>query len=307
MSRSNDETWSPSLALSHPLFAAALLLLIVNDHLLKGAGVLPAIVTGKLSDFAGLLVAPVVLAWIVRARTDRAWLGAHLAIGLGFIALELSPVIAALVEHASRAIGFAWRVWPDPTDLLALPCLALSFTSFGPRLRARSSRYAPLVGVLALLACTATSQQSPPARYPFRPGGRIETDVYLRHTGTEDLQVRVVRLRDEVVVDCDTLSDPPEGALGAGDFAHERTWTLARGDMIPLWDRLHEAPERECYAVRVTVHGREWLVAWRHGTPPMRPVELRLEPNVPAEPEAIVATPGEEPPRAPEGVIVRQP
>lgn len=301
------ESFCPSRALIHPLLLGALALLLINDHLLKGSGLLPGAVTGKLSDVAGLLVAPAVLAWVMRARSERAWLLAHAAVGLGFAALQLSPAFADLVEQASRAAGMAWRVWPDPTDLAALPALALSFVALGPRAPSRPSRSAPLVGALALVACAATSQQSPPPRYPFRPGGRIETDVFLRHTGTESLEVRVTRLRDEVRVDCDTLADHPEDALGASEFGHERTWTLARGDMIPLWDRLHDAPERECYAVRISAHGHEWLVAWRHGTPPARSVELRLEPNVPAEPEAIVVSAGEAPPRAPEGVIVRQP
>ena len=37
--------WS---ALQHPLWWGALALLLVNDHLLKGAGLLPSFLTGKL-------------------------------------------------------------------------------------------------------------------------------------------------------------------------------------------------------------------------------------------------------------------
>ena len=44
--------------LLHPVFWAALTILVLNDHLLKGAGLVPALLTGKLSDFAGLIVAP---------------------------------------------------------------------------------------------------------------------------------------------------------------------------------------------------------------------------------------------------------
>ena len=40
-------------ALLHPLWVAALVLLVVNDHLLKGAGLVPGVVTGKLSDTQG--------------------------------------------------------------------------------------------------------------------------------------------------------------------------------------------------------------------------------------------------------------
>ncbi len=298
--------WHAPSALTHPLFALALVALVLNDHVLKGAGLLPGAITGKLSDVAGLIVAPAVLAWALRVRTERGWLLAHVAVGVGFTALELVPALASALELLLRALGLGARVWPDVTDLLALPALALSVVALG-----RRPRRAPLatpIGVAALLACTATTGlDSPPPRYPYRPGGRIETDVYLRHTGTADIDVRVLRLRDEVRLDCDTLEHPPVGTLGGGDFGSERTWRLARGDMIPLWDRLHDAPERECYAARVTAHGREWLVLWRHGTPPLHEVELRLEPNAPAEPGALVLGPGEEPPRAPEGVIVRPP
>jgi hypothetical protein len=43
--------------LAHPYFTCALALLALNDHVLKG--VAPSVVTGKLSDFAGLFVAAV--------------------------------------------------------------------------------------------------------------------------------------------------------------------------------------------------------------------------------------------------------
>ena len=47
----------------------ALLTLAINDHVLKGGGLLPGWLTGKLSDFAGLVVLPVVLAVLLRVRS----------------------------------------------------------------------------------------------------------------------------------------------------------------------------------------------------------------------------------------------
>jgi hypothetical protein len=59
--------------------------------------------------------------------------------------------------------------------------------------------------------------------------------------------------------------------------------------------------------VRFAARGHEWLITWRHGTPPMREIDIRLEPNEPAEPDAIVVSgDGEEPPRVPDGVTVRR-
>jgi hypothetical protein len=48
-------------ALRSPMFGAALSVLVLNDHWLKGAGLLPGWLTGKLSDFAGLIVAPILV------------------------------------------------------------------------------------------------------------------------------------------------------------------------------------------------------------------------------------------------------
>ena len=55
-----DGTRRALRALGHPLSVAALVLLALNDHVLKQAW--PGFVTGKLSDVAGLVVAPLVLA-----------------------------------------------------------------------------------------------------------------------------------------------------------------------------------------------------------------------------------------------------
>jgi len=58
---------APPRALSHPLWWAALALLVANDHVLKGAGLLPESLTGKLSDFAGMIVAPPLLGALIGA------------------------------------------------------------------------------------------------------------------------------------------------------------------------------------------------------------------------------------------------
>ena len=46
--------------LASPVFVLALVVLVLNDHVFKQAW--PGLVTGKLSDFAGLVVAPLLLA-----------------------------------------------------------------------------------------------------------------------------------------------------------------------------------------------------------------------------------------------------
>ncbi len=292
----------PAAQLTHPLFLGALAVLALNDHALKGAGLLPGALTGKLSDVAGLLVAPLVLAWLARARTRRGWVFAHVAVGLGFAALQ----------HPAGADAFArlglGRSWPDPTDLLALPALLVSASVFGrlPRPVSAGPRARALVGGVALTLCVATGGPAAP-RYPFPPAGRLPGDVVVRHLGADDVVIRVRRLREELTPSCDGLIDEPEVVLTDDDLGDEQAWTLARGDAVPLWDRRGGALDRDCYAVRLSdSHGREWFVAWRHGAPEVRDWAIRLEPGEPAEPDAMRLGASEgEAPTAPPGVTVR--
>lgn len=86
--------------LAHPWWWAALVLLVLNDHFFKGSGLLPTGVTGKLSDFAGLVVAPPLLCALVSARTraERA-IGTHPLLALG--------LARGAVRHPRGAIGGA--------------------------------------------------------------------------------------------------------------------------------------------------------------------------------------------------------
>ncbi len=48
------ERCDPRAAFHEPLWWGALAVLVANDHALKGSGLVPGALTGKLSDFAGL-------------------------------------------------------------------------------------------------------------------------------------------------------------------------------------------------------------------------------------------------------------
>lgn len=58
---------------TRPAPVLAMLLVALNDHALKGAGLLPGWLTGKLSDVMGLYFAPLLLAelWDARAALQR--------------------------------------------------------------------------------------------------------------------------------------------------------------------------------------------------------------------------------------------
>jgi hypothetical protein len=125
----------------HPLALAAVALLAVNDWALKPLatpGSVAHLVTGKLSDVAGLAFAPVALSAAIGlllhaaarlgARVDpslsrRRLLACIAATGAGFAAVKLSPALAALAARWLSHLGRPARFFDDPTDLLALPAL----------------------------------------------------------------------------------------------------------------------------------------------------------------------------------------
>ena len=128
------------MAAEHRLFTrlapvTCMLLVALNDHVLKGSGWLPGVLTGKLSDFAGLYFAPLLLAelWLLvrpasgpgSAVRRTAW--AALALGLLFTAIKTSPRADALYEALMAFLSrHPARNTVDPTDLLALPMLAVA-------------------------------------------------------------------------------------------------------------------------------------------------------------------------------------
>ena len=145
------QSFVPSRALAHPLWMGALLLLALNDHVLKGSDMVPMWLTGKLSDFGGLIVAPVVLAVLLRVRSNRAWGACHVATGVAFAAINLSEPVSLAFSHALGALGLPWVTWIDPSDLVALTVMPLSAYALG----AAARRPSPIGRMTAKLALAA--------------------------------------------------------------------------------------------------------------------------------------------------------
>jgi hypothetical protein len=135
----------------HPVALAALVALLLNDHVLKAS--VPSPLTGILSGFAGIILFPLVLQagsellvasrsrW--RGPSARAIALACLATGFGYAAVELlapateayryglaalqwpaSAILAIVGSHSLPPIVPVLAV-ADPWDLLALPALIL--------------------------------------------------------------------------------------------------------------------------------------------------------------------------------------
>lgn len=158
--RCADPGVRPLAPLQDPLWVTSLLVLLLNDVLLKSvAGDVPLLqpLTGKLSDVAGLVMAPT-LAWVVvlGAFGSRrlSWL-AFACVPLVFAAINLDPACARWWEAAWASIGVTQRVWTDPTDLLTLPSLLLAYRlcrSPNPVTTTTQARLGALVGAFACVA-----------------------------------------------------------------------------------------------------------------------------------------------------------
>ncbi len=129
-------------SLVHPITLAALAVLVVNDHVLKAWW--PGVITGKLSDVAGMILAPVVLAALVERITGRrapwgcvvavaivfaltkTWAPATRAYEVFFETLR-APMRFVLVHVFARP-AFSERIVlvRDPTDLVAIPFGAIA-------------------------------------------------------------------------------------------------------------------------------------------------------------------------------------
>lgn len=136
--------------LLHPGVVLAIVLLAVNDQWAKAAW--PGLLTGKLSDFAGLAAFPLFLQagweWVDRRRPFRPsraiLVTTCVATAVVFVLVKTWPPAHALYEH-----GLGWLQWPvkaawarlqglpagpprpvhleaDPTDLVALPSVLLA-------------------------------------------------------------------------------------------------------------------------------------------------------------------------------------
>ena len=195
----------------HPVAILAVALLLVNDHLLKA--VAPGLLTGKLSDLAGMVFFPILLAELARVfarhvlrrrvRVAALMPGAVVATALVLIAVKTSPVAAMAWATSLGAlqwlIGVGWMrgvplkpvaVVVDPTDLIALPMLLIPLV-IAHRSRAVDRRQAdtPRTGVrpgsarrraagvaMAIVAGISSIATAPP---PPSPIGTLEAEVTL--------------------------------------------------------------------------------------------------------------------------------
>lgn len=270
-------------ALLHPLWLGSLALLVINDHVLKGAGLLPPWLTGKLSDFAGMLVAPLVLACLLRLESRAAWAGAHLAVGAVFAAINVSPACARAFESLTALTPLPWAITVDPTDLVALPALIVSFFLLGRRSSRSGWRQTALKGSLATAGTLACMGTSPPpcdgADCPAPPPPSESAALTIGNTTPQQRLVRVRHLKSSIIADCEVLLDDPTSALHREMFAPAEAWLLEPGRALPLNPRQSAG----CEAVLVDAQGLPMtLIAWD-----TRAFPVQILPTSTAEAETV--------------------
>lgn len=116
--------------LIHPIPILAFAILAINDHYLKH--LYPSMITGKLSDFAGVFVFPIFLCglWSLISRqwiTLRSALIAIAITDLIFVSVKLVPQVTSAYVQTMSAMGFPSHVTYDPTDLIALTMNAATY------------------------------------------------------------------------------------------------------------------------------------------------------------------------------------
>lgn len=251
---------SPALStLRHPGWWFALSMLVLNDHVLKGSGTVPAIVTGKLSDFAGLLVASPLICLVCGDQTRARRAASLLLLAVAFTTINLSASASAALEDALSPLS--WQLWPDPTDLAALPALLIAHfwmaraTALAgePQLPSAASRslqqrrhaLAGLGVVAGGVACLGTS---------FEPWETKAASAFLYNHRNAPLSVELYVASS---LDCDTFDPEVDGRR-----LTQRDLLRIPADPMPpeTWAALGDQP---CGAAWVRLPGSfDQLVVW---------------------------------------------
>ena len=238
---------TPLGALISPAWISALVLLALNDHLFKG--LYPGALTGKLSDFAGLFIAPALLAVLLSVKSRRGLIAGSIAIGAVFSAINLSPSLATMWDGAMSALLLPFHTTVDPTDLLALPALALGTLHASRALDTETKapeqtpRRLPALALatIALFVCAASGGPTNTQRTPASFTGTV---TILNKTN-EMHQIEIYTLDQGVELDCDEVANNPDAILT--DELFEGTFPR----VVPLFS-----------GEELAINPAEWTASW---------------------------------------------
>jgi hypothetical protein len=243
-------------AFAHPAWWGALALLLLNDHVWKGGGVLPAVLTGKLSDFAGMMVAPPLVALVLGTHSRTRRVVAVACTGAGFALIKCVPTAAAALGQLLALLQLPSRIWVDPSDLFALALLPVGHALCQP-LPARSGlvalRWLQRAGVLlGALTCMATFGGE-----DKKSGSSNAPEIENASDGT----LSVVLASTEAAGGCSLYRDDRVALLNASAFIAPREVELEADQRAAL---AADADNAECGAASIQLpDGTSVLVFWR--------------------------------------------
>ncbi len=303
-----------------PWTVGAVAVLLLNDHVLKGSGLLPEVVTGKLSDVAGLFFFPILLVCTVeRLFGDRR--------GLEALSCVATAAVFALLKTSPAASLWATRVWGDvvcdPTDLLTLPAVVVAYACMMHERRVEASAVATsptsrlsfarptlerLALVVAAVASLATSRPPRPftawtvAGQNVHHAGCATLEVWVSKSGKEGVGISLASQADEA---CTVRVERATLVVGGRRFVSEASGLeVARGGTVylpflfdneSLWNDGERTGNLELDLVAAGERAHlvfpmkhEWDDANRHETTPSppRPPGRAPSPIVPVVPDA---------------------
>ncbi|MBN2436298.1 MAG: hypothetical protein JXK07_13630 [Spirochaetes bacterium] len=130
----------------------SILLLIVNDSILKFNNLLPEVITGKLSDFAYVLVYPALVIWVLKITRPVPAIIFSMVTVLPFIIINISPGFSNYIQNFFVFGTYKIRLWPDPTDCMALVLLPIS-CYIGIRLNDRANKSIAILKTVFVFIC----------------------------------------------------------------------------------------------------------------------------------------------------------
>ncbi|XVV16646.1 hypothetical protein ACQP2X_20425 [Actinoplanes sp. CA-131856] len=241
--------------LIHPVTVLGLGLLLLNDHYLKAAH--PGWLTGKLSDAAGLIMAPALLAVLLTplVKDRRVGLIATVTVGVGFALVKAWPY-ATTTASDTWSLLLATEFRTDLTDLITLPFLGVAYWAYRHSSAGAGGRWwrAARIGVLlpvALVGVVATSAPESPS------ADSVESIGGVLYAGANEQPYRTANW--SVSRDGGHTWLPAVAPAGV-------TETVTQ----PRREACSKAQPKTCYrlvpgelAVQMTTDGRTWADDWR--------------------------------------------
>ena len=164
------------------VLSTSLLLLIVNDSLLKYNNILPGAITGKLSDFAFVLIYPALVIWVLRIKRPVAAIIISIATVLPFVLININPAFSNYIEKIIVIGTYKIRLWPDPTDCLALILLPVS-CNMGFQLNDRAIKSTAILKTVFVFICvlalinTSKADSHSPIKMPKKEFRMISMEI----------------------------------------------------------------------------------------------------------------------------------